>query len=146
LPFRIETDDDELAIFSFLGQVRDRLLYVVRDPKERHVPPVMDWVLKQCDLNKDVEINDKAQVTLPDIQLKTAARVFRIYVKSLKDRAVCRAEESLKQDLVLPEALDNILHPYRSLENKLLNIDQQIKELKYSLNNGTAQSAASRRL
>lgn len=39
-PFRIETDDDELAIFSFLGQVRDRLLYVVRDPKERHVPPI----------------------------------------------------------------------------------------------------------
>jgi len=71
--------------------------------------------------------------------------VFRIYIKSLKDKAVCRAEESVKLDLLLPEALDNIRHPYKSIESKLLDIDQQIKELKkYSLNNNsTAQSAAS---
>lgn len=138
--FKLETDDDELAIFSFIGQVRDRLLYVVRGPKERHVPPVMEWVLKQCDLNKDVEINDKTQVTLPDVQLKTTAKVFRIYIKSLQDKAVCRAEESLKLDLLLPEALDNIRHPYKSIESKLLDIDQQIKELKkYSLDNSTAK-------
>jgi hypothetical protein len=61
-PFKLETDDDELAIFSFLGQVRDRLLYLVRDPKELHVPHIMECVLKQCDLNKDVEIDDKAQL------------------------------------------------------------------------------------
>jgi hypothetical protein len=143
-PFRIETDDDESTIFSFLGQVRDRLLYVVKDPKERHVPPIMERVLKQCDLNKDVEINDKVQVTLPDIQLKTADRVFRIYIKSLQDRAVCRAEESLKLDLQLPEALDIIRHPYKSIESKLSKILEIVERNKqHSPDNSLAQSAKS---
>ena len=142
-PFKLQTDDDELAIFSFLGQVRNRLLYLVRDPKERHVPSVMEWVLKQCDLNKDAEINDKAQVTLPDIQLKTAARVFRIYVKSLKDRAVCRAEESFKLDLLLPEALDNIRHPYKSIDTKLSKILEIGRNELHSPDNSLAQSAKS---
>ena len=142
-PFRLETDGDDITIFSFLGQVRDRLLYWITDIREHSIPQITEWVLKECDLNKDIKINDNAQVTLPDIQLKTAARVFRIYVKSLQGKAVCRAEESLKVDLLLPEALDNILHPYRSIENKLLDIDQQIKELKKcSLNNSTAQSSS----
>jgi hypothetical protein len=143
-PFKLQTDDDELTIFSFLGQVRDRRLYVLRDPKELHVPHIMEWVLKQCDLNKDVEINDKAQVMLPDIQLKSAARVFRLYIKSLKDRAVCRAEESLKLDLLLPEALDNIRHPYKSIESKLSKILEIVHgNGKYSPNNSIAQSATS---
>ena len=30
-PFRLETDEDESVIFSFLGQVRDRPLYHVSD-------------------------------------------------------------------------------------------------------------------
>ena len=67
-PFRLETDEDESVIFSFLGQVRDRLLYHVSDIRERLTPPIMDWILKACDLNKDVEIDDTCQLTLPDIQ------------------------------------------------------------------------------
>ena len=140
-PFRLETDGDEIIIFSFLGQLRDRLLYWITDIRKRSIPPITEWILKECDLNKDIRIGEKAQLTLPDIQLKTAASVFRLYVKSLKDRAVCRAEESLKVDLLLPEALDNIRHPYKSIESKLLDIDQQIKELKkYSLDNSTAKA------
>ena len=57
-PFRLETDEDESVIFSFLGQVRDRLLYHVSDIRERHIPSIMEWILKACDLNKDVEIED----------------------------------------------------------------------------------------
>ena len=48
-PFRLETDEDKSVIFSFLGQVRDRLLYHVSDVRERLAPPIMDWILKQCD-------------------------------------------------------------------------------------------------
>jgi hypothetical protein len=33
------------------------------------------------------------QSTLPDIQLKYADRVFRLYVKSLYDKAFCRGED-----------------------------------------------------
>jgi hypothetical protein len=139
-PFKLETDDDEVTIFSFLGQVRDRFLYLIGD-----LIPI--WILKACDLNKDIELNDKAQLTIPDIQLKRTGLVFRLYVKSLQDRAVCRAEESVKLNLILPEALDNIIHPYKSIESKLLEIDQQIKEIsKFSVNNNTAQRATSGRV
>jgi hypothetical protein len=44
-PFRLETDEDESVIFSFLGQVRDGLLYHVSDIREQHIPPIMDWIL-----------------------------------------------------------------------------------------------------
>jgi hypothetical protein len=118
-PFRVEKDEDVSDLFSFLGQVRDRFLYHVGDIRERHVPPLLNWILKQCDLNKDVEIDEKAQLVLPDIQLKSADRVFRTYIKIMKDKAYCRVEESLTLNQILPEALDNIRRPYKSIENKI---------------------------
>jgi hypothetical protein len=108
-PFRIEYDEDINLLFSFLGQVRDRLLYMVSDPHEREVPQVNDWVLKLCDVNKDVEITDKCQIVLPDLQLRYVGKVFRIYVKSLNDRAVARVEESMNMDLPLSRALESII-------------------------------------
>ena len=125
-PFKLETDEDESIIFSFLGQVRDRLLYHVSDIRERHIPPIMNWILKACDLNKDVEIDDTCQITLPDIQLKYADRVFRLYIKSLQDKAVYRSEESVTLNHILPEALDHIRHPYKSVENAIEQIKNRI--------------------
>lgn len=95
-PFKLESDADESILFSFLGQVRDRLLYLLSDPHERLVPAILEWRLIQCDLNKDIELTDMHQLTGINIQLKHADRVFRLYIKSLGDRAVYRAEESLK--------------------------------------------------
>ena len=117
-PFKIETEQDESVIFSFLGQVKDRLLYRIGDIKERSVPAITEWILKACDVNKDITIDDKAQLTLPDIQLKYADRVFRQYVKCLNDKAVYRSEESLtlnNHHLLLKEALDNIRYPHKSI-------------------------------
>jgi hypothetical protein len=68
-------------------------------------------------LNKDVEIDDTAQLTFPDIQLKSADRVFS--VKIIKGKTYCRGEKSLTLNQVLPEVLDNIGHPYKLLEKKL---------------------------
>jgi hypothetical protein len=126
-PFRIELDEDVSALFAFLGQVRDRFLYHVSDIRERHVPPLLNWILKQCDLNKDVEIDDIAQLTFPDIQLKSADRVFRLYVKIRKGKAYCRGEESLTLNQALPEALDNIGHPYKSIEKKIDHVIQLLE-------------------
>jgi hypothetical protein len=85
----------------------------------RSVPPVIEWLLKACDLNKDIEIDDKAQLTLPGIQLKSACRVFRQYVKSLHDKAVYRSEESLTLNnnhrLRLIEALENIRYTHKPI-------------------------------
>jgi hypothetical protein len=95
------------------------MLYHLADLKERMVPPIVDWRLIQCDVNKDVEISDKMQLTLPDIQLIYAGRVFRAYVKLVGERAVYRGEESLKVDLRLTNAFDSIRDPNRELEKKI---------------------------
>jgi hypothetical protein len=122
-PFKLETDEDEGNLFSFLGQVRDRLLYVLNDPRERAVPSIMEWHLSECDINKDIEISDMMQLSSIDIQLKYADRVFRQYVKSLHDKAVYRCEESLAfKSTPIVEALEQIRNPYKALENKIDNI------------------------
>ena len=123
-PFKLETDEDETILFSFLGQVKDRLLYLVNDPRERTVPSIMEWRLSGCDINKDIEISDLMQLSAIDIQLKSADRVFRLYVKSLHDKAVYRCEESiaLKNNTPIIEALENIRNPNKALANKIDNI------------------------
>jgi hypothetical protein len=129
-PFRLETDLDVSIIFSFFGQVKDRLLYLFGDAKELIIPPVMEWTLIQCDINKDVEIDEKGQLTLSDLQLKYADRVFRVYVKIKHGKAYCRVEESVKLNKVLSEALDNIRRPFQPLEKKIDNLMEKIDQLK----------------
>lgn len=128
-PFRITTDDDVSEVFSFLGQVRDRLVLLVSDPRERGVLPIMEWILKACDLNKDIRIDDKLQLTLPDIQMKYASRVFRAYVKIMEGKAYYRIEESPQLNLILPEAFDNIRHPFKSAEDKIDVLIRRIENI-----------------
>lgn len=67
-------------------------------------------------------------MTLQYIQLKYAGRVFRLYIKSLYDKAVYRTEESLTLiRALLPEALDNITHPHRLVETKIDELSKQLK-------------------
>ena len=114
-PFKLENGEDISYIFSFLGQVRDKLLYFLKDPNERILPPLMGWKLNQCDINKDIEINDKEQITLPDIQLIEADRVFRLYVKALEQRAYYRLEESKNVNQKLSSAFDYLLRTHYPL-------------------------------
>ena len=78
------------------------------DPQERIVPPIMQWILTGCDINKDVTVSDMLQLTAINIQLKDADRVFRLYIKSLGDKAVYRVEESLKMRSSIVDALHTI--------------------------------------
>lgn len=128
VPFRLESELDESMMFSFIGQVKDRLLYVLEDPKELVVPPVTDWILTQCDVNKDIEIDNNAQLTLRDIQLKQADRVFREYVKIMQGKAYCRIEESTKFDQLLPMALTNIRLPM-SLAKRIDCLESRLHQL-----------------
>jgi hypothetical protein len=111
-PFKLENGEDISYIFSFLGQVRDRLLYLLRDPNERILSPLMDWKLNQCDVNKDIEINDMEQLTLPDVQLIGVNRVFRLYVKALEQRAYYRLEESKQVNHKISSGFENLLKMY----------------------------------
>ena len=128
-PFKLETDEDEAILFSFFGQIRDRLIYHVNDIREREVPQITDWILKGCDLNKDVEIDEKAQLYLPNIQLKFVFQVFRMYVKSLHNKAVYRGEKLLTLNLPLVDAINSITLPMKAI-NDLKN---EVKELSRKL-------------
>jgi hypothetical protein len=110
-PFKLEDESDVSILYAFLGQVRDRLLYLMTDPHERIVPPIMKWILTGCDINKDVIVSDKLQLTAINIQLKDADRVFRLYIKSLGDKAVYRVEESVKMRWPIVDVLRTIRSP-----------------------------------
>jgi hypothetical protein len=117
-PFNIETEEDIINLFSFFGQVRDRLENQICDRKGRIVGQIGDWILKQCEVNKDIPITDSAQLTLPDIQLSTANRVFRSYVKNLQGHAYNRIEEVLKVNLPV-KLLESVLFPQKEILFKL---------------------------
>ena len=110
-PFKLEDEGYESILYSFLGQVRDRLLYLVTDPHERIVPHITNWVLTGFDINKDITVTDMLQLSAINIQLKDANRVFRIYIKSLGDKAVYRVEESVKMRSSIVDALHTIRNP-----------------------------------
>jgi hypothetical protein len=112
-PLKLEDESDVSIIYAFLDQVRDRLLYVMTAPHERIVPHIMKWILTGCDINKDVTVSDMLQLTAINIQLKDADRVFRLYIKSLGDKAVYRVEESVKMRCSLVGVLRTIRSPSR---------------------------------
>jgi hypothetical protein len=47
----------------FLGRVEDRLKNLLSYNRDKVLPSVMTWILKDYDVNKDVEINDMVQLT-----------------------------------------------------------------------------------
>jgi hypothetical protein len=56
-PFKLETEIDRSRIIAFFGQVRDRLIMLLRDERERIVPDIMDWHMTECDINKDIKLS-----------------------------------------------------------------------------------------
>jgi hypothetical protein len=107
------------------------LIYYVLDIRERGIPLITEWILKECDLNRDVEMDEMCQMYLPNIQLKYAGQVFRMYIKSLHDRSVCRVENSLTIGSPLVQALDGIMQPTRAI-NDLIEEVRQLKQMFYS--------------
>ena len=68
------------------------------------------------------------QLSAINIQLKDADRVFRIYIKSLGDKAVYRVEESLK----FRSCLIDVLHTIRSpseLQDKEQDSEESIQSV-----------------
>jgi hypothetical protein len=112
-PFKLAVEEDISSFFSFLGQVKDRFVYLLNDFSERAIPPIMDWILVQCDINQDIGINIVEQLSIPDLQLRIHDRIFRLYVKSINGNAYYRVEESkqVNQEIrfALPEIM-NIAH------------------------------------
>jgi len=119
-PFQIETDDDVNYFFVFLGQVKDRLAHILSDPREKIVPSIDNWILKSCDFNKDVEIEEIGQLMDLNIQIKHAGKAFRLYVKNLEDRFVLRGERTMKVNQPITTFInESILSPIHLIDNRI---------------------------
>ena len=124
-PFPIETANDVNNFFVFLGQVKNTLANILHDPRDRIVPSVDNWILKYCDFNKDIELDDRQIGQLMDlnVQVKHLGEAFRLYVKNLEDRFVLRGEKVMKVNQPVTTFLnDAILNPYHLIENKFTEL------------------------
>ncbi len=63
--------------------------------KDRGGPPAKKWKLKGCDVNKDIEIDRAAQITLPNIQIPSFEKAISGNVKLIGNRVIYRIEQSL---------------------------------------------------
>ena len=121
-PFPIETSYDVFNFFVFLGEVKYTLANILNDPRERIVPPLDNWILKYCDFNKDIELDDKniGQFMDLNIQIKYVGEAFRLYVKNLEDRFVLREEKVMKVNQPITTFMnDSILSPFHLIDNRI---------------------------
>jgi hypothetical protein len=106
----------------------------LNDLRERFVPEINFWILKECNINVDIEITDLAQVTLQNIQISTMGRIFRAYVKLLESKSVYRMEETITPNAPLLETFDSIVYPSRKLENLVKELVDRLSNSNPKLN------------
>ena len=82
--------------------------------------------MKECDVNKDIEIESLAQITLPDMQIPLFERALRGYVKPIEGKAYYRFELVLAPNQPIEMALENIRAQIKIDENTLVLESKQI--------------------
>ena len=97
----------QISLF-FLGRIEEKLKNVLRDNRDTVTAPVNRWILKGCDVNKDIQIEGAAQVTLPDIQIPFAEMALRAYVKPIGEKVFYKFEQSLTPNKPIKEALESL--------------------------------------
>lgn len=107
-PFRLMDESDVIHIMSFLGRVEERLHDIFHDPRDRIVPSVKYWILKECDVNKDVEIDSLAQITLHNMEIPLADKALRGYVKAMGGKAFFRMELAMIPNEYVNQALEKL--------------------------------------
>jgi hypothetical protein len=122
-PFPLSTDQDVSDILVFLGRVLENLSSLFSDTQGFIVQPVRKWILKECDVNKDIEIDPLAQITLPDMQIPLFERALRGYVKPIDGKAYFRVELALAPNQPIEMALANIRTQVK-IDERILSLEQ----------------------
>jgi hypothetical protein len=118
-PFKLETEIDRSRIIAFFGQIRDRLIILLRDERERIVPEIMEWQITECDINRDIQLSHLLHYSAIKIQVKYLDHLFRIYIKSMGKETVCRVEESLHPKESALETINDIFNPMEKVERQI---------------------------
>ena len=95
-PFRLESLIDVSRLLIFLGEIKGFVTSVLFDTHGRAIPDVMDWILTECDINKDVVVSDAFHLASLHLQGKVRVRdfeyVLRMYFKVMGPDTVFRTE------------------------------------------------------
>ena len=126
-PFKLEDESDLSRLIAFFGQVRDRLVKLLADTHERIVPDLMEWELTQCDINRDIRVSDWLQFTGLKIQVMHLDHLFRIYIKSMGEKTVCRVEESLGNNS--KNSKSSAIETIAAIFNPVEKVGKQIEEV-----------------
>jgi hypothetical protein len=128
-PFKLEDETDLSRLMAYFGQVRDRLVTFLADSHERIVPDIMHWEMTQCDINKDVQVSDWLQYTGLKVQVRHLDHLFRVYIKSMGNRTICRVEDAPKPKKLVIDAINDIFNPVERFEKQSLMQAQKICEI-----------------
>ncbi len=128
-PFKLETEIDRSRIIAFFGQVRDRMVILLRDERERLVPEIMDWQISECDINRDIKLSHLLHFSAIKIQVKYLDHLFRIYIKSMGKETVCRVEESLHPKKSAIETINDIFNPTEKVERQIAVLNTKISAI-----------------
>ena len=125
-PHRLETEIDRSRINAFFGQIRDRLIILLRDEHERIVPDIMDWDITECDINKDIKVSHLLHFSAIKLQVKYLDHLFRIYIKAMGKETVSRVEESLHPNKPALEFINNIFNPMEKVEREIAEFRDEL--------------------
>jgi hypothetical protein len=125
-PFRLYSEQDVSDILVFLGRVQEKLSALFSDTTGSIVQPVRKWILKGCDVNKDIEIDAVAQITLHDMQIPLFEKALRGYVKPIDDKVYYRFELILTQDEPIEIALERIRTQVK-IDESIISLEQANK-------------------
>jgi hypothetical protein len=81
----------------------------------------MEWILVQCDINKDIGINIVEQLSLPDLELRVYDRIFRLYVNSRDGSSYYRIEESRQVNQAVRFAIPEIMNISQTINHSYYN-------------------------
>ncbi len=107
-PFRLYDEQDVSDILFFLGRVEDRLRMLLSDVRDNVVLPIRKWILKACDVGKDVEIERVVQITFPGLQVPLFEKALRGYVKPMGDKVFYRVELAITPNKPVEDALESL--------------------------------------
>lgn len=108
-PFSLESEGDVSNLVAFLGEVKAFVSGILSDPRGRVIPDVRDWILTECDINKDIAVGDAFSLvslhTQGNFRVRDFEYVLRVYFKVLRSKTVLRTEVSLAPRIRIGEVL-----------------------------------------
>jgi hypothetical protein len=115
-PFRLQTEEDRVSLIAFIRRIKDKL------PSPVAVPDIDQWEFTECDVNRDVRVNDQLHISCLKVQVKHIDHLFRVYIKKIGNDTFCRVEETKSLKMTVIEAINHILNPFDRLEKQISEI------------------------